>query len=132
MLVRFLYRLTRPWTSAALLVAITVAVFVWNMTNDPVVRTSAREVELVVSLPKICNEDTLDKAAEVAIERWLDENPDKVVTAHGVLFDTVDGVLIKDPCKNKSGKARIVVEFGLKGQFTEPPPIDSEERKYDI
>lgn len=132
MLMRFLYRLTRPWTAAALLVAITVAVFMPSLLKAPVARTSAREVELMVDLPKVCNEDTLDKAAEAEIERWLDENPDKVVTAHGVLFDTVDGVLIEDPCKNKNGKARIAVEFGPKGQFTEPPPIDSQERKYDI
>jgi hypothetical protein len=132
MSMRFFYRLTRPWTSAAILGAITVAILMWSMTKAPVARTSAQEVELVVNLPKICNEDTLDQAAEARIERWLDENPDKVVTAHGVLFDTVDGVIIEDPCKNKSGKARIAVEFGLKGQFTEPKAIDPQERKIDI
>ena len=132
MLTRILYRLTRPWTAAALLVAITVAILMPSLMKAPVAGTSAREVELVVNLPEVCNDDTLDTADEGEIERWLDKNPDKVVTAHGVLFDTVDGVLIEDPCKNKSGKARIAVEFDTKGKFTEPPPIDSQERKYDI
>lgn len=132
MLKRFLYRLTRPWTAGALLVAITVAILMPSLMKAPVAGASAREVELVVNLPKVCNDDTLDEAAEAEIERWLKKNPDKVVTAHGVLFDTVDGVLIEDPCKNKSGKARIAVEFGLKGQFTEPLQIAPQERQYKI